>query len=152
ACVPFLRAVMVARAWVCSQVLTTTASKAAGLSNTLRKSVNLAASLCVLAAASTALASTSQRTVMFSEATPRMLAPPRPPQAIMAMFSLSLRFRPRTIVGTARVAAAPAASLWNVRRLMVELRGIRYLLGEGGAGSGRVGGLGEMIPPLGRPL
>ena len=77
-----------AKACVCSQVLTTTASNVVGWSNSLRKSVNFLASGYFAAAASTALALTSHRATMFSEATPCRLAAPRPPEPMMAMFSL----------------------------------------------------------------
>ena len=44
--------------------------------------------------------------------------PPRPPTPIMAMFSFSLRFRPRTIAGAAKApAAAPATACPNCRRV-----------------------------------
>src|SRR5450759_1557307 len=57
---------------------------------------------------------------MFSEATPWRLAPPRPPQAIMAMLSLSLRFRARSTAGAAKAAAAVAATVRPNWRRVVE--------------------------------
>src|SRR5262245_32747164 len=55
---------------------------------------------------------------MFSAATPARLSAPRPPTPIMAIFSLSFRFRPRTIVGTAiTLTAVPTMTCANWRRV-----------------------------------
>ena len=85
-----------AKACVCSQVLTTTASKSAGLSNTLRKSVNFFASGCLRGAL------VERRRVHVAErddvlGRDRLSGWPRRGRRtpMMAMFSLSLRFRPR---------------------------------------------------------
>ncbi len=57
---------------------------------------------------------------MFSEAIAACfrLEPPRPPVAIIAMLSFSLRFRPRTIAGAAIAPkAVPATVVTNWRRV-----------------------------------
>ena len=55
---------------------------------------------------------------MFSSANCLRLCPPRPPEPIIAMFSFSFRFRPRTIAGAAKApTAAPATVLANWRRV-----------------------------------
>ena len=65
-----------------------------------------------------AASETSQSATMFSEPTPWRLDPPRPPTPITAMFSFSLRLRPRTIAGAANApAAAPATARPNCRRV-----------------------------------
>src|SRR5438552_1496542 len=69
---------------------------------------------CLAAAASSALALTSQRATMFSEETPARLEAPRPPVPMTAIFSL-LRLRARTKAGAATVAPAAAR---NVRRVI----------------------------------
>src|SRR5438128_817244 len=110
---------MVAKAWVCSQVLTTTASKALGWSNTLRKSENLFADGYLAAAALRLLALTSQRATMFSVETLAKLLPPRPPVPMTAMLSFELRFCPRRKAGAAptKIAAKPVF-LANCRRFI----------------------------------
>src|SRR4051812_31318296 len=56
---------------------------------------------------------------MFSSVKCDRLWAPRPPVAIIAMLSFSLRFRPRTIAGAARApTAAPATARPNCRRVV----------------------------------
>src|SRR5579871_2524000 len=110
---------MVAKACVCSQVLTTTASKELAWSNSLRKSVYFLAAGYLAPAASSALALTSQRATMFSEATDARLAAPRPPAPTMARFSLLLASRACRKAGAATVAPAAARKRRRViRRVM----------------------------------
>src|SRR4051794_25013948 len=55
---------------------------------------------------------------MFSAANCLRLCAPRPPEPIIAMFSLSFRLRPRTTAGAANApTAAPATVRTNCRRL-----------------------------------
>src|SRR5262245_42152058 len=112
---------MVAKACVCSQVLTTTASKDLGSSNTLRKSVNFFAAGYFAPAASSAFALTSHRATMFSEATLFRLEAPRPPVPMTAMLSL-LVSRARRKAGATTAAPAAARKRRRVtRRLMAVL-------------------------------
>src|SRR5262249_45483865 len=122
-CLPCLSASMVANACVCSQVLTTTASKEPGWSKSLRKSVNFFAPGCFAPAASSALALTSQSATMFSEATPARLAAPRPPTPMTARLSLLRRAPPRRKAGAANVVPAAARKVRRVirRRVMAVL-------------------------------
>src|SRR5262249_50099518 len=114
-----------------------TASKSFGWSNTRRKSLYFLAFRNLWAAASTAFWLTSQRTVMFSAGipvggpegaslsrrrrppSPFMFARPRPPQAIIAMFSLLWRFRARRKVGAPVITPAAARALPTIWRRLI---------------------------------
>ncbi len=115
-----------AKACVCSHVLTTTASKSlCALSKSWRKSVNFAAFGCFFAAASVALLLTSHSATMFSADTPPRLAAPRPPAPMIAMFSFSFALRARRNRGAARAVAVTAEVFRNARR-EGEVRGMAW--------------------------
>src|SRR5262245_28606869 len=69
---------------------------------------------------------------MFSDSTEARLSAPRPPEPMIARFSLSLRLRPRTIAG-AESEMMPAAAVWlrNCRRdkPLLVLFSLRVFLG-----------------------
>src|SRR5919197_337032 len=114
-----------------------TASKSFRWSNTRRKSLYFFAFGKRWAAASTAFWLTSQRTVMFSAGipvagpdgapasrprpppSPFMFARARPPQAIIAMFSLLWRFRARRKVGAPVITPAAARALPTIWRRVI---------------------------------
>ncbi len=61
---------------------------------------------------------TSHSATIFSDPTPPRFAAPRPPTPIIAMLSLSLRFRARRNAGAASVPTAdPASAFVNCRRV-----------------------------------
>src|SRR5262245_37149895 len=77
---------------------------------------------------------------MFSLATEPMFDPPRPPVPMIARLSFSLRFRPRTIAGAAKVEAATTAVVWRKCRRVVRriVRMIKLLCPMPGLNAGKL--------------
>src|ERR1041385_1783235 len=111
---------MVAKACVCSAVLTTTASMSRASSKSLRKSTYFRACGYFCAALLRLVSETSQSATMFSLDTLCRFDAPRPPAPMMAMLSFSLGDLPRGNAGAPSRKAPPAreADPRNPRRVI----------------------------------
>src|SRR5262249_52346826 len=101
-------------------------SKVLGSSKSFLKSATLRACVCLAAAESNALALTSHKATMFSDDTDSRLLAPRPPEPMMAMFNLLLRFWPRSSAGAVVIAPANESTVRVNRRRFKELVFIEY--------------------------
>src|SRR5437764_230324 len=105
---------MVAKACVCSQVLTTTASNSRAWSNSRRKSLSRRAFGNLAAAASMARALTSHRATMFSPLTEPMVA-----ALLLALVGMVFLSQPSTQAGGQPFAPQTAAYFPADNRLLI---------------------------------